>query len=132
VNDRDWSLLVDEVGWLVGELRRHGQAAVRRQGYGLAAGPDGYPASSLPEASIASGRVGDPTAMAVVRLAGGSGDRIDTWKRPYDPVSVSVNNMERESRDALARLQGAHASMTSALQGSQGTTTPTKEGEHRE
>jgi len=126
VNDREWSLVVDELGWLVGELRRQGQAARERQG--LSAAPDGYPRSSLPEASIASGRLGDPTGRAVINLAGGRGDKPDTWKRSYEPVATNVRRMESECRDALARLQGAYRAMLQAIE-SKG---PTTEGTQRE
>lgn len=135
MNDREWTLIIDEIEWYVGQLRASGPKAIERVRHGLAAGNDGYPTNSLPESSISGGRGGDPTGRAVIARAGGrdaeSGDSSttrDTWRGPRDPVAAAVSNMRRETTDALARLHGAVASMTTALQ-SKGATT---EGTQRE
>lgn len=67
----------------------------------------------MPESSIASGRVGNPTLATVVRHAGGrkdpntGQDTKDTWNPPYDPVGVSVNRMKSQTLDGFNRLCSA-------------------------
>lgn len=121
-DDRQWNDLLDEIEWNVSQLRKHGPEAMQRTRSGLSAGPDGYPRSSLPESSIASGRGGDPTGQTVVTLAGGKvvelGDRedsSDTWRGVRDEVAAAVRNMQAKANDAVVRLREALGSMHKAL-----------------
>jgi hypothetical protein len=105
-NERQWDSCLDEIEWNVGELRKHGSEAITRT-KGLAAGDDGYPRSSLPESSVASGRVGDPTGLAAVSRAMGTGVR--------DEAAIHVNYMLTRVDDAVKRLREAVQTMYKAI-----------------
>jgi hypothetical protein len=112
--------MLAELRELVATLESHSRAVRARSKDEVI---DGYPTKSLPESSIASGRLADPTAATVERLAGGKFDETeegvvttpDHWKGPPDPVGTSVNRMHSETVDARNRLWFAVAAMRSAL-----------------
>jgi hypothetical protein len=118
---RQWDELLAEVASLVDDLKQHSRIARARSTERII---DGYPTSSMPESSIASGRLADPTVQTVEKLAGGKltihhdGSETTTpdhWKGPKDPIAQAIRNMESEALDARNRLRGAVASLRKAL-----------------
>lgn len=112
-DDRQWDLLLDELIFLTGALRKLSPTARERAREPMI---DGYPTRSMPESSIAAGRQGDPTVWSVQALAGGrdraDGDqetRPDHWLGPKDPVFEDVGRMEDFATRALPLLRGAVA-----------------------
>lgn len=117
-DDEQWRRLLEECGDLVVDLVARSAQARRR----AKAVVTGFPARSMPESSIAAGRVGDPVAVNVERLAGGRSieagdreDRPDDWRGPKDAVNTHVNRMIAEASDACNRLRGAVAAMEAVL-----------------
>jgi hypothetical protein len=126
-----WLDLLSEIGYLLGKLEVNGERARARTDDINAPAWDAYPASSLPEGSIARGRVSRPVENAVIRHAGGkdAGYRLkdgelvadgeaaelddetttDTWRERFDPIGASVNRMRAEVYDACNRLATAQA-----------------------
>lgn len=104
--DRQYHALLAEIDSLLRELTKHSPEALARTGEAPAF--DGYPRSSLPESSIASGRLGNPTLSTVVAHAGGDDEGSpDTWRPPEDPIGLAVERMVRNARDSLAALLDA-------------------------
>ena len=109
--DRQWQSTLDEIESLMATLRDLSGVARWRARQPIR---DGYPTQSMPESSIASGRMGDPTLRHVEVMAGGrsvaDGDREnsdDHWKGPRDPVALSARNMEQRVLRAVECLRGA-------------------------
>lgn len=123
-NERQWLETIEQIGDLSDELRKF---SLKARSIDLKTEPvtiDGYPPSSLPESSIASGRVGDPTGETVVRYAGGkvvqSMDGSETttpdiWRAPHDPRGQHIRLMEYRVNDALNQLKSAVEEMWQAL-----------------
>ncbi|MCU1494791.1 MAG: hypothetical protein JWO62_2555 [Acidimicrobiaceae bacterium] len=115
-----WMEMLSECSHLARLLKADGQRARSRLDDENAPAWDAYPASSLPESSIASGRVHRPVEQTVVRYAGGKDadgegrDRDDettpdTWEERHDPIGTAVRRMEAETFDACNRLATAQA-----------------------
>lgn len=130
---RQWHDLISQLGAILDLLAKHGPEAFLRAASSVGGIDDGYPSRSMPESSIAGGRMGDPTGTTVVRHAGGncreckgrgfffalaltklpcrrcggSGCAPDTWQTPTDPIGAAVEKMQLEVADALARLATA-------------------------
>ena len=110
-SDRQWVTLLDELDTLLTDLRSYSGVARWRARQPIR---DGYPTQSMPDSSIASGRMGDPTLKHVEVMAGGKskedGDRENTddhWKGPKDPVAASTRHMEDRALKAVDLLRGA-------------------------
>jgi hypothetical protein len=110
-SDRQWQSLIEEAESLLADLRSLSGVARWRARQPIR---DGYPTQSMPESSIASGRMGDPTLRHVEVMAGGrsvaDGDREnsdDHWKGPKDPVALSARHMEDRALKAVESLRGA-------------------------
>lgn len=115
-HDEKWLDLLSECGFIIGVLTKHGSEAIRRVETASSPRWDAYPASSMPDSSIAGGRHSDPVLMTVINHAGGLSDdpndelvdtTSDTWRERYDPIGMAVRKMLAESRDASNRLATA-------------------------
>lgn len=97
-------------GELIAQITEYAEPARKRAKFDV---KDAYPGRSMPESDISSGRTSDPTADYVAGLAGGTYDEYteettaDTWQPPKDPIKQKIRGMEREVKDARARLETA-------------------------
>lgn len=109
--DEDFERWLDECASLISYAREHHHKARLRAK--MTDDRDGYPARSMPESSVAGGRMSDPTADLVASLAGGkiTSDHLgeiltdDTWEPPKNWAQGKVNSMNWKAEDARNRLR---------------------------
>ncbi len=119
-SDRDIEDWLAEIESLTAYVGEHFKAARARARLAIR---DGYPARSMPESSVAGGRMSDPTADFVTSKAGGKMDENDPdmavsddeWREQGDVIQAKVSQMIRELEDGRNRIRGAAASLRGAL-----------------
>ncbi len=111
MTDEKFGGLCDEMDELIAHLRSLSAEARRRSKRAVV---DGYPRRSMGDAGSRGGTA-DPTAAAVLSIAGGNDDRADHWHGPPDPVRAAVARMDMEVIDARNRLRTALSSVRLAL-----------------